>query len=188
MMHAKTAVVDGCWARVGSSNLNLASWLNNRELDVIAEDERFAKLMERSYLDDLSRSTEIVLQKHRPRPVTRKIKRTRGREITAAGAASRTAAGVMRLGHAVGAAIGNRRELGPAEVVIMLWGAGLLLALAAIAAYWPRIVAFPAAVICVWLALSLLARSLRLRSMALHFRPPERLPKVRHNRIQGKMN
>jgi cardiolipin synthase len=27
MVHAKTAVADGRWARVGSTNLNLASWM-----------------------------------------------------------------------------------------------------------------------------------------------------------------
>jgi cardiolipin synthase len=31
MLHAKTAVADGHWARVGSTNLNLASWLGNRK-------------------------------------------------------------------------------------------------------------------------------------------------------------
>ena len=48
MMHAKTAVADGRWARVGSTNLNLASWIGNRELDVIVEDEAFARAMESS--------------------------------------------------------------------------------------------------------------------------------------------
>ena len=42
MLHAKTAVADGRWARVGSSNLNLASWIGNRELDVMVDDEPFA--------------------------------------------------------------------------------------------------------------------------------------------------
>ena len=42
MLHAKTAVADGRWARVGSSNLNLASWLGNWELDVAVEDLGFA--------------------------------------------------------------------------------------------------------------------------------------------------
>jgi cardiolipin synthase len=40
MMHAKTAVADGRWARVGSSNLNVASWLGNYELDVTIETRR----------------------------------------------------------------------------------------------------------------------------------------------------
>ena len=39
MLHAKTAVADGRWARVGSTNLNLASWLGNCELDAVVEDE-----------------------------------------------------------------------------------------------------------------------------------------------------
>ena len=39
MLHAKTAVADARWARVGSTNLNLASWIGNRELDVVIEDE-----------------------------------------------------------------------------------------------------------------------------------------------------
>ena len=32
----------GLWARVGSTNLNLASWLTNYELDVAVEDRAFA--------------------------------------------------------------------------------------------------------------------------------------------------
>ena len=48
MMHAKTAVADGRWARVGSTNLNVASWIGNRELDVVIEDEAFGWAMERS--------------------------------------------------------------------------------------------------------------------------------------------
>ena len=53
MIHAKTAVADGRWARVGSTNLNVASWLGNRELDVIVEHEPFAREMEDMFLRDL---------------------------------------------------------------------------------------------------------------------------------------
>ena len=41
MLHAKTAVADGRWARVGSTNLNIASWLGNCELDAVIEDRDF---------------------------------------------------------------------------------------------------------------------------------------------------
>lgn len=34
------------WARVGSTNRNIATWLGNRELDVVVEDETFAREME----------------------------------------------------------------------------------------------------------------------------------------------
>ncbi len=62
MVHAKTAVADGRWARVGSTNLNLASWVGNWELDVIAEDEPFSQKMENMYLQDLAHSIEIVCE------------------------------------------------------------------------------------------------------------------------------
>ncbi|MDE2246563.1 MAG: cardiolipin synthase B, partial [Xanthomonadaceae bacterium] len=69
MLHAKTAVADGRWARVGSSNLNLSSWLANLELDAAIDDEDFAGLMTEQYERDLANATEIVLADgRRPRP------------------------------------------------------------------------------------------------------------------------
>ena len=65
MLHAKTAVADSRWARVGSTNLNLTSWIGNWELDVAVEDEPFANAMEAMYLDDLSHATEVVLTARR---------------------------------------------------------------------------------------------------------------------------
>ncbi len=62
MLHAKTAVADGRWARVGSTNLNVASWIGNCEIDVAIEDEAFAQRMEAQYLEDLGNATEIVLK------------------------------------------------------------------------------------------------------------------------------
>ena len=45
MLHAKTAVADRHWSRVGSTNLNLASWMSNYELDVAIEDDGFSAQM-----------------------------------------------------------------------------------------------------------------------------------------------
>ena len=162
MMHSKTAVADGRWSRVGSTNLNIASWLNNRELDLIVEDERFARQMEDAFLDDLSKSTEIVLETSSRRPVAKRDPRDGARK-TRAGSAPRTAAGVLRLTHVVGAAIRNRRELGPAEAVILFWASIVLILIAAVAAKWPRAVAIPAAVTCIWISISLLLNAYRLR-------------------------
>jgi cardiolipin synthase len=67
MLHAKTAVADGQWARVGSSNLNIASWLNNREIDVAVEDAGFAAQLADQYEKDLENATEIVLAPRRYR-------------------------------------------------------------------------------------------------------------------------
>src|SRR5712691_11069012 len=59
MLHAKTAVADARWSRVGSTNLNLASWIGNWELDVVVEDEGFGQAMEAMYVQDLGNATEI---------------------------------------------------------------------------------------------------------------------------------
>ena len=61
MLHAKTAVADDLWARIGSTNLNIASWMGNYELDVAIEDRGFGAIMAAQYEKDLARSTEIVL-------------------------------------------------------------------------------------------------------------------------------
>lgn len=61
MIHAKTAVADGFWSRVGSSNLNLASLLGNWELDVAVTDVPFAREMEALFERDLESSVEVTL-------------------------------------------------------------------------------------------------------------------------------
>lgn len=160
MLHSKTAVADGRWARVGSSNLNLASWVGNYELDVAVEDERFAEAMQQMYEDDLAHATEIVLSaRNRVRPTERR-RRGRGR----GGSASRAAAGALRIGNTVGAAITNRRVLGPAEAGVMM-GVGFgLFGLAAVAIAWPIVIALPLAVLGAWVAVSILVRSVELRA------------------------
>jgi cardiolipin synthase len=165
MMHAKTAVADGYWSRVGSTNLNIESWVNNRELDIIVEDKLFAQRMEQSYLEDLSESTEIVLETARFRPTPKMSPRKQGPKTHRIRAASPTAAaGVMRWGRAVGAAIAHRRELGPAESIFIVWAAVLLLMIGSIAAIWPRAIAIPTLAACIWMSISLFLRAYRLRA------------------------
>ena len=163
MLHAKTAVADGQWARVGSTNLNPASWIGNWELDVAVEDEPFARQMEALFLDDLKHATEIVLNtKRKVRPADplghRGLSFKRGR-----GSAGRAVAGALRLSNAVGAAITNHRVLGPAEATVMT-GAGVLsLALAFIAVLWPRLVTVPLAIIGMWIGTVLLGKAYLVR-------------------------
>src|SRR5690606_28033360 len=104
MLHAKTAVADGRWARVGSTNLNVASWLGNCELDAVIEDEAFAKQMEAMYLQDLSESTEVVLEgKRKVRPAAPAANKPAARKRGGSGA--RAAAGAIRIGNVLGAAL-----------------------------------------------------------------------------------
>jgi cardiolipin synthase len=156
MLHAKTAVADGRWARVGSTNLNLQSWIGNWELDVAVEDKGFAGQMEDMYLEDLEHATEILLTRRaRVARIARPSRRTGRRP----GSAGRAAAGAVSIGSAVGAAMTGRRVLGPAEARIMGAGGVVLLVLALLATLWPRIVAVPLAVVAVLAAASLLARA-----------------------------
>jgi cardiolipin synthase len=163
MMHAKTAVADGQWARVGSTNLNLTSWLGNWELDVIVEDQRFARQMENMYEDDLLRATEIVLGRQRRRPIVVARGAPQRKRKTVGGSTTRAAAGVMRISNAVGAAMTNRRKLGPAEAVIMLWSGAILVLFSVLALIWPKSIAYPFVVFSMWLAISLLIRGFKLR-------------------------
>lgn len=60
VLHAKTAVIDGRWATVGSSNLDSQSLRKNLEANAIVEDERFASALEAMFEEDLARSVEIT--------------------------------------------------------------------------------------------------------------------------------
>jgi cardiolipin synthase len=162
MLHAKTAVADSNWARVGSTNLNVASWLGNCELDVVVEDESFAQEMEEMYLQDLENATEVVLDaKHKvcapgepphPQPLL----------TSGGGTSGRAAAGALRISNAVGAAFTNRRVFEPVESRIMLTVGAVLLALAILFALFPRVLAYPVVVVCVWIAASLLYKGYKL--------------------------
>jgi len=161
MLHAKTGVADGRWARVGSTNLNPASWLSNCELDVIVEDDRFAHQMETMYLEDLANATEIILGE---RPAIRRRARRRDRPVArGGGSAGRAAAGLLRITNTVGAAVTNRRRLEPVETRIMVVVAILLLILGLLVAVFPRLIAYPVAVLAIWFAGALFYRSYRLR-------------------------
>jgi len=158
MLHAKCAVADGRWARVGSSNLNPASWLGNWELDVAVEDHRFAAAMERAYEEDLARSTEIVLSRRQRVQKVQHVARRR----SAAGSARRATAGAIGIGSTLGAAISNRRTLGPAEAKVLGWTGALLLALVAVIAVWPGVLVWPAIVVGGWSALATIARAVKI--------------------------
>lgn len=157
MLHAKTAVADARWSRVGSTNLNLVSWISNYELDVAIEDAAFSQAMAAQYEHDLAQSTEIVLtsrnrvRRSEPRPAMEQDGKARR---AMSGSAGRAAAGAVSVGSALGAALTNRRTLGPAEAGLLTVVAVFTIATAILAAWFPRILAWPVAVLCGWLGLS----------------------------------
>ncbi len=167
MMHAKTAVADGRWARVGSSNLNIASWIGNCELDVAVEDGAFAKCMQDQYLTDLQNATEIVLRANR-------VRRDPGpaRERRSGGSAGRAAASALRLAHSVGTVLGNRRVLDPGDTNSLPVFFAVALGVAVIGFVWPRMLAWPLAVIAAWIGIGLLVRYVHARDAARRLRAP----------------
>ncbi len=158
MLHAKTAVADGRWARVGSTNLNLASWIGNFELDVAIEDENCAGRMQQIYEEDLSNATEIVLGNRQRVRASRAVSRVSG----SGGKAARAAAGALRIGNSVGAALTNRRALGPAEAGTMLTVGLFFVVLASVALVIPLAVTLPLALFAAWIAVTLLVRGWRM--------------------------
>lgn len=164
MLHAKSAVADTRWARIGSTNLNLASFVGNYELDIAIDDAGVAREMEAMYRHDLERATEVVLERRR-RHVRTRLSREPGRKTpprrARIGSATRAAAGALRIGSAVGHAIARPRELGFGEGRVIAAGGLLLVALGAIAFQWPRAVAWPLAAFAVWIGLAILVHAWR---------------------------
>jgi cardiolipin synthase len=152
MLHAKTMVADGRWARIGTSNLNASSLLGNYEIDVLIEDEGFAREMEAQFRRDTEQSLEVEQRPYRaPKrlqpvlpvglarqvpPPTRPRRRRARRELRGrAAVATRTLIS------------GARRSIyAPASVFLIVLGL-LFLVL-------PGAMAYVFGAVCVWLAAS----------------------------------
>ncbi len=155
MLHAKTAVADGLWSRVGSTNLNIASWMGNYELDVAIEDRRFGAAMAAQYEIDLTHATEIVLTSQQSRPPRARAAREPGRasgEIGQRGARCRGRGQrrqrARRRAHE--SARARRRRIGSARQ----GRASSRSDSRSSPALWPRAIAWPLAVLGAWLGVA----------------------------------
>jgi cardiolipin synthase A/B len=86
-----------------------------------------------------------------------RIPRTRG----AGGSAGRAAAGALRLGNALGAALSPRRLHTSVQRRLMVPAGTALVLLALVAALWPRLLAWPLGLLALWLGSALLLRAAR---------------------------
>ncbi len=73
MLHAKTAVIDGVWSTVGSTNLIPRSFLNDLEINAVVLGPEFGDRMERLFQADLARTREIRLEEWEDRPLGGRI-------------------------------------------------------------------------------------------------------------------
>lgn len=62
ILHAKTAVVDGTWSTIGSSNLDSLSLRQNLEVNAVVIDRAFAAAMERLFVDDLQHCERVTVE------------------------------------------------------------------------------------------------------------------------------
>jgi len=74
VLHAKTAVIDGTWSTVGSTNMDTRSFLHNKEVNIVVMGDAFGQEMESAFRDDMKDSNEILLEKWKHRPVAARFK------------------------------------------------------------------------------------------------------------------
>jgi cardiolipin synthase len=81
VLHAKTAVIDGVWSTVGSSNLDYRSFLHNDEVNAIVLGARFGQLMEAQFLKDEASAKPVRLDEWRKRPLRERALETLSRAV-----------------------------------------------------------------------------------------------------------
>jgi cardiolipin synthase A/B len=73
VLHAKTAVIDGIWSAVGSSNLDWRSVLYNSEIDAVVLDRTFGDSMEAMFQADVAASHAIEPAAWARRPIGERL-------------------------------------------------------------------------------------------------------------------
>ena len=73
LLHAKTAVIDGIWSTVGSTNLDYWSLLSDDELNSVILSHDFAVEMEKMFAWDLAESDQIQWEEWKHRPYFQRI-------------------------------------------------------------------------------------------------------------------
>jgi cardiolipin synthase A/B len=74
LMHAKTAVIDGVWSTVGSTNLDWRSFLHNQEVNAVVLGTEFGDRMRAAFKRDVAQSEQITLEQWRNRSIGVRLK------------------------------------------------------------------------------------------------------------------
>jgi cardiolipin synthase A/B len=74
ILHSKTALIDGVWATVGSTNLDWRSFLHNHELNAVVLGVDFGQQVQAMFTADLAASERIELADWRLRPLDARLK------------------------------------------------------------------------------------------------------------------
>ena len=81
LLHAKTAVIDGVWSTIGSTNLDIRSFLHNEEINAVVLDADFARKMEALFQRDLDASDEITLERWEQRGLWERLHEVAARAL-----------------------------------------------------------------------------------------------------------
>jgi cardiolipin synthase len=76
LLHSKTAMIDGVWSTVGSTNLDWRSFVHNEEINAVILGQGFGAQMLAVFEADLSRSHRITLDQWEQRPLSDRVKET----------------------------------------------------------------------------------------------------------------
>ena len=79
LLHAKTALIDGVWSTIGSTNLDWRSFLHNDELNAVILGQVFGVQMRMMFETDLHFSTPITPDQWERRPITDRLKEVAAR-------------------------------------------------------------------------------------------------------------
>lgn len=74
LLHAKTAVIDGVWSTVGSTNLDWRSFLDNDEVNAVVLGREFGQKMVDMFTADMAASQPLDLDSWNRRPVNGRLK------------------------------------------------------------------------------------------------------------------
>jgi cardiolipin synthase A/B len=74
ILHSKTALIDGVWSTVGSTNLDWRSFLHNYELNAVVLGTEFGKQVQTMFARDLAASEAITLEQWQQRPLDLRLK------------------------------------------------------------------------------------------------------------------
>ena len=74
ILHSKTALIDGVWATVGSTNLDWRSFLHNYELNAVVLGADFGQQVQTMFDRDLAASETITLEQWRRRALDLRVK------------------------------------------------------------------------------------------------------------------
>ena len=74
LLHAKTALIDGVWSTVGSTNLDWRSFLHNQEVNAVVLGKGFGERMRAAFLEDLAASKQITLERWQQRSPVERMK------------------------------------------------------------------------------------------------------------------